>query len=120
MTDYEAEKAVNTLIRTYQAEARNRKYRQPRMNERTEEAYGYIKGMCDWRMGREDLYNEDDNPIELPMTPLQVDEVIDCLKRVKRSIRKWNKQGGRRGYFYFVDQFFQTLMRSESEEHGIP
>jgi len=34
------------------------------------------------------------------------DRGIACLKRVRPSVEKWQKQLGRRGYFDFVEQFF--------------
>jgi hypothetical protein len=34
-----------------------------------------------------------------------VDVIIACLKRIRKSVEKWNKQGGRQGYLTFVEQF---------------
>jgi hypothetical protein len=28
---------------------------------------------------------------------------MDCLKRIRKSVDLWNKQGGRQGYLYFID-----------------
>jgi hypothetical protein len=37
--------------------------------------------------------------------PLALDEIIVCLKRIRKSIRKWTKEGGQRGYMNFVDEY---------------
>lgn len=39
------------------------------------------------------------------MEPMSVEEIVGCLKRVRRSIETWNKQLGRRGYYDFVSEF---------------
>jgi hypothetical protein len=39
------------------------------------------------------------------MTPKTVDEIITCLKRIQKSIRRWNKEGGRQGYLNFISEF---------------
>jgi hypothetical protein len=43
---------------------------------------------------------------EIRPVPITLDEMIACLKRVRRSVKRWTKEGGRRGYLDFVDGFF--------------
>lgn len=108
MTDWEAEKAINGLIRTYQAEQRRRKAPNLRLNDLTEEAYDNVRAMCEWRLGRTEPQQDDDKEralTDIPVEPLSLDEIIDCLKRVRKSIQLWHKEGGRRGYFEFVGGF---------------
>ena len=40
-----------------------------------------------------------------PLRPLSLDEVIACLKRIRKSVQKWNRQAGRRGYLQFVAKY---------------
>ncbi len=35
------------------------------------------------------------------------EEMIACLHRILRSIELWQKEGGRRGYYNFVNQFIR-------------
>lgn len=37
--------------------------------------------------------------------PISLDEIIVCLKRIRKSIQFWSKQGGRQGYLNYVDGF---------------
>ena len=31
--------------------------------------------------------------------------IVACLKRIRESIQRWNKEGGRQGYLTFVQRF---------------
>ena len=44
------------------------------------------------------------NPYEL-LSQLTVDEILACLKRLRTSVKRWTKDGGRQGYLTFVDEF---------------
>ncbi len=62
--------------------------------------------------------NEDDNDDtdsdEWEMTPtgfikpVSHDVLIACLKRIRKSVRYWSKQGGRRGYLAYVRNFLAS------------
>jgi hypothetical protein len=41
----------------------------------------------------------------LDLEPKTVDEIIACLKRIRRSIQFWQKKGGRQGYLTFISEF---------------
>ncbi len=56
-------------------------------------------------MGQEDLLTESGLPFEEGPDSKTHDEIIACLKRVKKSVQRWNKHGGRQGYLNFVQQY---------------
>jgi hypothetical protein len=105
LTDWDAMDAVEALLRHYTAEARNRTPPTARLSELSQPVFDSLKAMCEWRLGREHLLNQDDRPVGLDMEPKTVDEIIACLKRIRRSIRFWEKKGGRQGYLNFVSEF---------------
>lgn len=106
MTDYEAEKAINGLIRFYTAEQRKRDASDLDLSGPAEEAFDQVKMMCEWRLGRENfLRAESGEPVDLGIEPIALSDLLACLKRVRRSIQKWNRDFGRRGYYDFVNQF---------------
>jgi hypothetical protein len=37
--------------------------------------------------------------------PKQVDAIALCLKRILKSVNRWNKSGGQRGYLTFIVQY---------------
>jgi hypothetical protein len=107
MTDYEAEEAINSLIRLYTAEQRKRAEPKLDLSGPAELAFERVKVMCEMRMGREKLQSGDENkePFDFNLEPIALNDLIACLKRVRRSIQKWNRDYGRRGYYDFVSQF---------------
>ena len=105
MTDWEAEQAINGLIRTYTAEERGRSEPNLRLQPLAEEAYERVMAMCEWRLGRSQLLDDAGEEVNLPVSSITLSEMVDCLKRIRRSIQMWRKEGGRRGYFDFVGGF---------------
>ena len=107
MTDYEAEKAINSLIRLYTAEQRKRADPDLDLSGPAELAFERAKVMCELRLGREKLQLGDENKgsFDPYMEPIALNDLIACLKRIRRSIQKWNRDYGRRGYYDFVRQF---------------
>jgi hypothetical protein len=61
-----------------------------------------LKGGFFTRAGREKTARDESVP---DIEPISVEEIIKCLKRIQTSIRRWNKQNGRRGYLDFVSEF---------------
>lgn len=105
MTDWEALNAVEALMRAYKAENRGREVRPPRLNPLTDEVYHAARAMCEMRLGRGELEDENGNPVNVPMKPITLDEIIACLKRIRKSIKLWTKERGRRGYLDYVQNF---------------
>jgi hypothetical protein len=114
MTDYDAQKAIETLIREYQAEQSNRSLPVIAIKPLVQETYDSVKAMCEWRLGRTQVETEDKKPFfkqpskkpaEIPIEPKTVEEIILCLKRIRKSIEFWNRKGGRQGYLDFISEF---------------
>ena len=105
MTDWEAETAVASLIRTYTAEERGRKPPNLRLKPLEQEAYDNVQAMCELRLGRSQLRDDSGEELGLLGEPIAVSDLVLCLKRIRKSIQLWRKEGGRRGYFEFVEHF---------------
>jgi len=108
MTDWEALAAIEALLRKYRAEVRGRQAKPPSLAPLADEVYEFVKTMCEWRLGRETLFaDKEGTPLNLPIEPITLDELIACLKRVRKSINLWTREGGRQGYLTFVSQFIR-------------
>lgn len=107
MTDWEAETAVAALIRTYNAEVQRRSPPDLNLKPLAQEAYDNVQAMCEIRLGRSNLANESGEALDIAFKPISVSELLLCLKRIRKSIQLWHKEGGRRGYFEFVGQFLR-------------
>lgn len=104
LLDYDVDKALNALWTIYRAEEQGRKKLPPPFNGNQQLVYERVKSMCDWRLGREKMEAEKDGQvIEVTPDPLSLDVIAVCLKRIRKSIELWTKEGGRQGYLYFID-----------------
>lgn len=112
--DWDALKAIETLIREYQAEETHRPVPDVDLKPLPQEVYGAVKAMCEWRLGRSQAQTEEKKSFfklpsrkseELPIEPKTTEEIILCLKRIRKSIERWNKRSGRQGYLDFISEF---------------
>ena len=100
--DFDVENAVIALVSHYQAQ--DRAARLPNLNERAKQVYELVETMCEWRMGNNELASAD-MKTRGPRPPVvAVDVIVACLKRIRKSVQRWNKEGGRRGYLTFVQR----------------
>ncbi len=107
VSDWSVEAALDALIRTYGAEHIGRTPPAARLSAVEQTVYDRVRGMCEWRLGREQLLAEDGAPAPREIAPKTLDEIVACLKRVRASVKRWHKSGGRRGYLDFVSQYIR-------------
>jgi len=105
LADWDALNAVEALLRVYQAEAKGRQAALPPLTPLAQETYDSVKPMCEWRLGRETFVDKAGKPMEFSSDPITLDEIVACLKRIRKSINRWNRRGGRQGYLTFVDRY---------------
>jgi hypothetical protein len=109
LMDWDVEVVVDALIRRYQAEMRGREPQPPRLTtESREELFYLMEGICQWYLGQkpEFVSAKDGAPVSIPAPdPLTLEELVAILKRIRKSIRVWNKRGGIRGYLNFIGEF---------------
>lgn len=102
LLDYDVEAAITALISYYRARQIDREPKPIRLTEREEAVYKRVHSICEWRLGKE--ISEIDGI--LPEAGLiNIEELLNCLKRINKSVQKWNKQGGRQGYLSFIKGF---------------
>jgi hypothetical protein len=100
LSDYDVMRALESLVDAYSGEKVGRPPRNIRLSDRESRVLDGVRGMCEWRLGRAEP------PVETPLKPgpepITVDEIILCLKRILKSVKMWNKEGGRQGYLNFI------------------
>jgi len=106
MTDYDVMDAFAALRRHYIREARQQEPATFNLTERAQQIFDAVQLMSELRLGRAQMTTDDDAPIKMGELALSVNEIIDCLKRLERSVQRWNKSGGRQGYLKYVAEFF--------------
>ena len=102
LNDFHVDSALEALVRTYQREKIGGGAVLPRPGL-PKEVYNSVKAVCDWRLGRENMVDEEGQPMSVE--PLAVDEIQACLKRLRKSITTWSKHGGSQGYLKYISQF---------------
>ena len=105
LTDHNVDKALNGLAREYKAEFKGKNPPTLRLTELEQKLFDMVKAICEWRLGREKLLNDDDEEVEIGTEPLPVEVIAACLKRIRRSVSMWTKERGKRGYLDYVRQF---------------
>ena len=107
LTDYEVDSALEALLKSYQGEAIGKAPVLPRTpNSLT--VYTAAHAICELRLGRNAAFPlNPEQEIEGEIVPITVDTLLNCLKRLRKSVEHWNKQGGTRGYLNFISQFLK-------------
>jgi hypothetical protein len=100
--DLDARDAAHALVRHYEAESESRSAPGARLSDRARRIFDAVRPICEWRLGRAPAPHK--SPSELDKT-LTAAELVLCLKRIRKSIDYWTKEGGRQGYLNFVSEY---------------
>jgi hypothetical protein len=100
--DLNARDAVNALVRHYAAEAESRSASGAPLSERARRIFEAVRLICEWRLGRAPEPFEASVELDAPATAA---ELVLCLKRIRKSIDFWTKEGGRQGYLNYVIEY---------------
>lgn len=103
LSDYAVTRVLEAAIEAYVAEKANRPPRKARLDEIEQRLLERVRQMCEWRLGRasaEGVQGENSD-----IDPITTGDMILCLKRILKSVGRWNKLGGRQGYLNFIVQY---------------
>jgi hypothetical protein len=101
LLDYDVEGALDVLIAGYTADLRGRRYSTPPLSDLRKGLKNDLLLVCEWRRGRASLLAEADPAPRI----VSAEVIIACLSRIRKSVRKWTKEGGRQGYLRFIRQY---------------
>jgi hypothetical protein len=101
LLDYHVDAALEAAIGHYSAEQQGRTPRAIQLDGARLAVYEAVRNVCEWRLGRAELASGRN----LPLEPTRVDEIVSCLKRIRKSAQGWTKRGGRQGYLQFVSRY---------------
>jgi len=105
MSDYVVLRAYGAVLDSYAAEQVGRAPREWCPTEVEQEAFDYVRDMCQARLGRKSLVEPGPGEEELPIDPIDVPTLMLCLKRLRKSVQTWTKRNGIQGYLGFIAQF---------------
>ena len=99
MTDYVALRAYEAAFQHYRSELRGATPKPNNLSGLDAETFEAVKAMCEFRLGRGPASGKEGESI--PPVSLQV--IVDCLRKLGRSVEHNTKTGGRKGYLTFID-----------------
>ena len=105
ISDYNVMRALEAHIDRYTGEKVGRPQRHFLLSNVEFILLENVRRMCEWRLGRWTLTDDPQKAEVATPTPKTIDEIILCLKRVLKSVKRWNKSGGMRGYLDFIVQY---------------
>lgn len=104
LIDAEVYDAIDALLGAYTAQLRGRNAPHVRLSPLKKQIYEAVKAACEARITRDSEQAGSDNSDKV-----SVDAIVECLKRLRISIKRWNTVNGRRGYIEFTANFFLKL-----------
>jgi hypothetical protein len=91
LSDYAVMRVLEASLEAYAAEKAGRPPRKARRDELERLLLERVRHICEWRLGRAFVVGVSD------VDPITVDNTVLCLKRLIKSVTRWNKAGGRQG-----------------------
>ena len=105
MSDYDVMRMLDALVDSYKGENIGRAPRDFGLSDLERLCLDAVRRMCERRLGRAVLPSGAPSSADEEMEHKTVDEIILCLKKVLKSVKRRNKDGGRQGYLNFVIQY---------------
>jgi hypothetical protein len=100
LLDIDVKDAIDALVRHYHAEEETRTPPALRLGDRARRFFESVQTICEWRLGRAPFPGETATDPGIPVGVL-----VAGLSEIQKSIPRWSRQGGRRGYLEFVSQY---------------
>ena len=97
--------ALEAVINSYRAEMAGRPPEEFSASVVEAELYRAIRNTCEWRLGRLSLREIEAVELGPAPEPIKVEEILLCLKKILKSVNRWNRSGGQRGYLTFIVQY---------------
>ena len=105
MSDHDVMHVLEVLMDSYVAEKIGRPPRASSLSDTERELMAGVRTMCEWRLGRATLAAGPRGRDVPDPEPTTIDVILLCLKRLIKSVQKWNRERGRQGYLRFIARF---------------
>ena len=104
LSDYDVMRVLDAALENYAAEKAGRNPRNARFSPLEQRLHERVRHVCEWRLERAAFGDNEKSP---PKAPISLEDMILCLKRLIKSVGRWNKLGGRQGYLSYIIQFIR-------------
>lgn len=102
LLDSEVDQALGAVIVALNAKRLEKPFdpESVKMSKRAKRLFQAVLDVAEWRITGGPLAGEAIGPV-----PRGVEELVACLRRIRKSVRQWTKERGRRGYLNFVKEY---------------
>ena len=100
ISDHVAARAYEAAFERYRAEARGHQPKPCALTGVDRTVCDAVTAACEVRLGRGTAPKG-----PLPITTISVEDLVDGLRQLRKSVERNTRGGGRQGYLRFVDEF---------------
>jgi hypothetical protein len=100
MTNYTVMRVYDTAIAEYSALARQQPPKPANLTGLDATLFKAVREICEWRLGHA-VNRDSDEKIK----PLSVEDLVACLKKLRKSVDFWTRERGRQGYLECIKDF---------------
>ena len=101
LNDYDVMNALEALIDAYRLEIRGHTPKEYSLTAKESLVFGEVREMCEFRLGRKNL---DETSLAI-LEQKTTEEILSCLRKIRKSVERWNSRGGKQGYLNFVKEY---------------
>jgi len=101
LKDYEVMNALDALIDNYRFEIRGYIPKEYPLTDKEILVFKEVREMCEFRLGRKNL---DETGLAI-LEQKTTEEILSCLRKIRKSVERWNSRGGKQGYLNFVKEY---------------
>jgi hypothetical protein len=99
MNNYAVMAAYDAAIQYYRAQANGQKPKELKLTALDAAIFEAVSRACEFRLGRTA------DPAMQGVAPIPLEDLVACLRKLRKSVDFWTEQGGRQGYLRYIEQF---------------
>jgi len=102
LLDYDVMRALDALIDVYRAESHGHTPKAFHLPEMESLVAQRVQDICEFRLGRKELTGA------VPAASMErktAEEIVSCLRKIRKSVDRWNQEGGKQGYLRFIGEY---------------
>ena len=104
LVDYDVMRALDALIDVYRSESRGHTTKAVHLPEVESLVAQRVQEICEFRLGRKESTGE----IHAARGEITTaEEIVACLRKIRKSVDRWNRQGGKQGYLQFIEEYVE-------------
>ena len=100
LLDVDVSDAMDVLVYHYRAVEAQRIPPTRPLSEPAARVFKSVQQVCEWRLGNSPALGQESLSAGIPLA-----ELVTCLRTIQKSIPRWSRQGGRKGYLDFISQY---------------